>query len=248
MMNHICICTLLLLARQTLTGLSRKSIVAKSRLTASTSSTLIVEDTPAKALSAALGKCERVSWCTSVCQYTDTGTFSLTNFVITGGIVDTKPGLQMECYTDRPPTIFPSPSIAATATTGLASGTRAPGNMLDGVYGMNINECFLSYPIPYPYLLIDFGTPKFISRALIRIQSEGSYHTFKDIKFYAGNVVSSGDFSTYSLFAEYDGPPDGVNEELEFTKNGGIIAQFFAVQRDVPWDAGMLQFCHLEIY
>lgn len=194
-------------------------------------------------LQRAMTKCSLLPWCVCVCQESD-GTFAVTDLLVTGGVTDTQTGTKVPCWSKRPkPAIFPAPQAVATSS---AAGfpKRKPANLLDGVYGYDIEECsYTDTTDSSAYILVDLSDIKVISRVTIRFQPKGIVEDKHLFDILVGNASSTGPFDNYKLFAS-NKHPVSLNEEVTHERTDPIYGRY------VAFESGpcCLQICHLEIF
>ena len=111
-----------------------------------------VEETANSTLNA-ISFCRNEGLNRSICRLPD-NTVVCTDLIISGKIVDLTPGEKIPCFTSRPSVIFPSASA-----TAISSQEYGPlNNILDGVYGVHLSECFSSN-VNNAFVLITFDHP-----------------------------------------------------------------------------------------
>ena len=188
--------------------------------------------------------CNRLEDCAAVCFLSDEDVVFISALV-----TNTFPGGIVPCYTPRPPTLYPSPTAFTEVTArhrGLSE--RIIENIQDGVYGLDISECYYADTIDKPFILITFPQPVKVSQVVIRSQpSGGILNKFHRFQIRVGNTAPVGnDMSGLTLFGQYDGPLQEADMFLEFSKDPPFEGRYVSMQE---MDAGAhLQLCFIEIY
>lgn len=155
------------------------------------------------------------------------------------------------CWTDKTSTNF---ILSENVTiSGSANKPEYPlrvvENLIDGLYGRTMNECYLSMYVPNPYLLLDFSIRQHVSVVHVRGQNSDNIAIhFESIEVRIGNTSSSGDFSSYELIGIYEGPTNIVDLDVTFGNKHDIrFGRYISIQMMLVGGFEM-QVCHLEVY
>lgn len=140
-------------------------------------------------------------------------------------------------------------TLASGSPINPAYPDRVATNLINGVYGYALQECYLSNFVPNPYILVDLQIVKPIDTVIVRGQNSSNIAVhFQNIEVRIGNVSSSGDFSEYSLLGTFVGPTNITNLEVQFgLSTPSLYGRFVSVQMMVPGGFQM-QVCKLDIY
>ena len=196
-------------------------------------------------------RCLDRNWCDAFCLLPNK-TAILNDLVISGGIEDTKSGEKVVCYTKRPRVIYPTPQATISSSpVDVKYPQRTSANLEDGVYGFDINECFLSPGTNgKKHFLIRFSEPIVVSTVKTRTQKGGGgiSSKFKRFEVRGGNSAPVGnDMSQLSLIGVFNGPAteSDKNTDLTFTADPKITAQYISIQ-EVNSNHDF-QICHVEV-
>lgn len=194
-------------------------------------------------------KCATISWCTALCEVSATS-YVLSDLLVTGGAQDTLPGDKLTCFTQRTtPGLFPAPTTVIADHSPPTSVERKAVNLLDGIYGLDIDECYFgetgSSSGDNPYIIFDFGYIRAVRQIVVRIQPSGSaYNKFHGVEVRLGNIRSSNSLLNYTIVASHFGTPIR-NEEIVLEIQNLMEGRYFSIRQTLGYQ---LQFCHLEIF
>lgn len=199
--------------------------------------------------------CRKLAWCLCFCDFgpSEKGRrfYMLSSLVFNMGLVELSVPDPVKCWTNK--TILNLIITNNVTVTGSAFKLEYPrrvaSNIIDGVYGKDVNECFLSAYVPNPYLLIDLRKVQPISSVRLRGQnSENIAIHFEMIEVRVGNVTSDGAFGGYQLMGTFQGPTKVVDLEISIGGGGKVwFGRFVSIQMMVSIGFEM-QVCHVEIY
>lgn len=224
-----------------------KAIVSEDRIFP-TESTLVVQDTTFRTVLKAATQCAQLDWCRCVCKL-PSNVFVLTSLIVSAGITDPAPGVPLQCHTKRQKS-YPLQPATGVTITGIMHKASLPdrviGNLIDGVYGLYLNDCFLGIDLNnIPYIIINLGEIKSFNAVTIILQPTGDIsYFFGGSKVLVSNI-SSTQFEDYILV---EAKPDLVPEhsmEVVYTRGITLWGQYVALV--MGEERTEMQICHIEI-
>ena len=192
----------------------------------------------------------RRPWCTIYCRNDEyTFTFWNTNgFLIVDSYVNEGPvgADYSECWIPLPISILAAAGVSISASGQVWSqySDRVPLNLIDGIYGYGMKECFASENIGGAFVVVDLGAMYKLIKIYMRAQNKGNFYLFDDIDIRVGIVPLPGpDFSTYKLLSR-SGPTPYIDYVHTVVVSPPLIARYIAVQKTI---GDRIQMCHMGV-
>ncbi|XP_069171411.1 uncharacterized protein [Procambarus clarkii] len=112
----------------------------------------------------------------------------------------------------------------ATFTASEHFSSLPPENPVQGYYCNNLQYCYISYILSYPWWMADLGSSKDVSKIVVKPRED--LLDFMHVEIRLGN---SPNFTTNPLLAWYTGPPSHL-EILVFAPSAPMTGRYLSLQ------------------
>lgn len=187
------------------------------------------------------GACSPQIWCTLWCYDTTSGCL-LTDLLVTRSDLDEQSPDAKVCFTRRAKEYAAGANISSSYNWDLFHSKE---NLVDGIYGRDIDQChYLDFEYQ-PWVLFDLGRLVPVqSIVLVAQPNDYAARYFRHFEVRVGKTLpSEGDFSSYTIFGKFD--DEGMpNQELTMNSLKPVMCQYVSIQCYI---ASHFQLCHVEI-
>ncbi|KAF2350586.1 Galactose-binding domain-like [Trinorchestia longiramus] len=193
--------------------------------------------------------CGSKEWCNSYCSV-DGGRYALLNLISVPFNEDPVMKPYQICYTNRTKNLLTAQaaSLGAATPVDASNARRAPVNLVDGLWDLAIDNCYMSQTTSNPYFVVDLEKTTTVQKVLMIVQPSGSYeNVFRFLDIRVGTSFASGDFSSYTRLEYYEGPPPYPLFEYRTNSATAVTGRYVSVQKKID-GTDFLQVCHLEIF
>ncbi|KAG7174816.1 hypothetical protein Hamer_G021918 [Homarus americanus] len=190
--------------------------------------------------------CLNLGWCNLWCPNPTAAACTYYNIIVMPTYLETDNTDAIPCFTKRPRDYVTNASITAGQPYDAIMSKE---NLIDGIYGFNMNECFRSSQTNIEkWFVLDLGAVTTFTyiRIIAQPNLQAFYH-FRKLSLRVGTSPTQPytGFSSYSYFGGFSGPAVG-NEEVVLTSGRTVSARYIAGQ--MAPQSTTLTVCHVEVY
>lgn len=185
--------------------------------------------------------CSEKAWCKVWCLDPASPACIFSNVTLLEGHVEAVLTDTVPCYTTRSDL---ATGANITGSPDYSDISRTKANLVDGFYSSYYSECFVGSLFLYPYVVVDFGSPKTFQRVTFIMDKRVNIQVQKNYEVRVGSTaVDPSQLNTYQYFGFFMGPAT-FGQVVVIEAPQPVTARYVSIQAlEYQW----FVFCHLEI-
>lgn len=225
------------------TQMWRRTIVSLARLYKSKQEVLyaLPQALTVSPYTACVPRCKQLAWCKVWCLDASLAQCIFSDITLLEGYVETNLADAVSCYTTRKPDLATGATVTGSPDV---DSLKVKTNLADGIYPIDISECFVAPRALNSWLVFDLGSVKTIRRVTMVMESNNNALDQANYEVRVGMVpATSSDLSAYQFFASFPGPA-AYGEVVVMEAPTPIDGRYVSLQ--MLQDFWMVV-CHVEI-